>query len=124
MQILTHTFLLLATSLLFLGVLAEDIPSSRTKHRHHGHRAHHHHHHPHPHYDLQAKAPPAGKIPQHGPPHAAGAIPPSPATGTTPSPPVTVPFGNKPAGHCEANGGIATQYWDCCKDSASWPGNS
>ncbi|CAD6981710.1 unnamed protein product [Tilletia controversa] len=120
MQILTHTFLLLATSLLFLGVLAEDVPSSPAKHRQHSQRRWYHHHY---HWD-HAKAPPAGKIPQYGPPHAVGAIPPIPATGTTPSPPVTVPFGNKPAGHCEANGGIATQYWDCCKDSASWPGNS
>ncbi|CAD6922919.1 unnamed protein product [Tilletia controversa] len=127
MQILAHTFLLLATSLLFLGALAEDVPSSpakrHSKHRHHGQRGHHRHHHHHHHLDLQEKAPPAGKIPQKEDHAPTGVVPPAPATGAAPSPPVGVPFGDKPANSCEPTGGMATQYWDCCKVAGAWPGN-
>ncbi|CAD6932957.1 unnamed protein product, partial [Tilletia laevis] len=26
--------------------------------------------------------------------------------------------------HCEVTGGQATQYWDCCKVGAAWPGKN
>ncbi|CAD6925673.1 unnamed protein product [Tilletia controversa] len=126
MQVFAHTFLLLATSLLFLGALAEATTSSPGEQRRHHHRHHHHGHHGHKHHPVdQGTAPPATNVPPKDALTAAGGGTPTPANGVPPPVPVTAPapIGDKPEDKCELSGGMATQYWDCCKIAAAWPGN-
>ncbi|KAE8242148.1 hypothetical protein A4X06_0g7189 [Tilletia controversa] len=126
MQVFAHTFLLLATSLLFLGALAEATTSSLGEQRRHHHRHHHHGHHGHRHHPAdQGTAPPATNVPPKDALTAAGGGTPTPAKGIPPWVPVIAPapIGDKPEDKCELSGGMATQYWDCCKIAAAWPGN-
>ncbi|KAL9940776.1 hypothetical protein V8E36_000264 [Tilletia maclaganii] len=76
--------------------------------RHHHHR-HHAHHHRHPQPQAKSIVNSVG-LPQHAAAAPVGPIP--------QSSPVSGPAHNA---HCEPTGGMATQYWDCCKVAAAWP---
>ncbi|KAK0547982.1 hypothetical protein OC845_003809 [Tilletia horrida] len=113
-------FSLMAISLLGLAVRAdaECTSSDAAPVKHHSHKHHHQHHKHHKgHKGHKAAAPES--------PAAAPATPSSPKEEVPANPatkPLTVPsHGAAEDQKCELSGGMATQYWDCCKVSAAWP---
>ncbi|KAE8219065.1 hypothetical protein CF319_g7172 [Tilletia indica] len=88
-----------------------------------GHRKHHKHHthHKHQRHHKHQGGTHSGPTPARSP-DATNQGATAPTCGVQPK----KDNGTTPAGdqkHCEPAGGMATQYWDCCKVAGAWPGH-